>query len=329
MKTAHAIAELGTRYGMTRIAVACGVFDGVHRGHQRILDALRSAAAASDAAPVLLTFSPHPRDVLLPHAPVQRLATALQQRRLCAEHGVAAVVTLPFTPAMARLAPEDFLARHLLDTGVTLTAVCVGATWRFGDRGRGDVAFLSAAGAARGFRVVAVPEATWYGRPISSTRIRRALATGRIDVARHMLGRPYSVAGKVLHGKGMGRRLFGCPTANIRSPGVLLPAAGVYAACCVCPAGAGGRRERRPAVAYIGTAPTLPAADGGNMPVLETHVFDTDLNLYGKWLEVEFLERLRPDRRFASPLLLRRQIGRDLRLARRRAQDLMRGARHA
>lgn len=316
MTTATSIAEL-REHGFTDVATAIGVFDGVHRGHQQIISALIRLARESAARPVVLTFHPHPRTVLSPmHAPAL-LTTREQQCCVLKRLGVEAVVLLAFSRDFARLPPEEFLHRHLLADGVRLRGVCVGETWRFGAAGAGDTGFLAAAGKQHGFQVESVPEFLWYGRPVSSTRVREAIKTGRLGTARRMLGRSYAISGVVSRGEGLGRRLFSCPTANVSLAGVVAPPPGVYAARCRVDAlDLASTAASYGGIAYIGTAPTVRAeGSAGATPLLELHAFGFDGDLYGKTVEAEFVSFLRPDRVFRSAEALRRQIRCDIRMA--------------
>ena len=316
MRTVKSIAELG-EHGFTDIATAIGVFDGVHRGHQQIISALIRVAEESGASPVVLTFHPHPRAVLCPSDPPALLTTREQQSRALRRLGVEAVVLLAFSRDFARLPPEAFVRHHLLAAGVRVRGVCVGETWRFGAAGAGDTEFLAVAGREHGFRLESVPEFLWYGRPVSSTRVREAIKAGRLDTARRMLGRPYAISGVVARGEGLGRRVFSCPTANVSLAGVVAPPCGVYAARCRVGAQASASSETcYGGIAYIGTAPTMrPGGQGGAPPLLELHVFGFEGDLYGMTVETELVSFLRPDRTFASAGELGRQIRRDLRTA--------------
>ncbi|OGV63714.1 MAG: riboflavin biosynthesis protein RibF [Lentisphaerae bacterium RIFOXYB12_FULL_65_16] len=315
MKTALSIAELRERHGLDTVVLACGVFDGVHRGHRRILDAVLDLARRTGAAPVVVTFDPHPRSVVLPGQAPKLLTVKEQKVRLFAELGMAATVFLPFSRAMASLAPEAFVQQHLLGSGVRVRGVCVGAQWRFGAGGRGDTVLLQRLGRENGFAVRSVPEFCLYGKPVSSTRIRNALTAGRLRFARQLLGRPYTVFGRVSHGKGVGEKEFRCPTANVLGRNIILPRFGVYAARGWL---SGHPRVRRDGIVYVGTAPTLRdgAEAGPAQPILELHLFDFHDDIYGRTVEIEFLDFIRPDQVFASHAALRRQIGADLVTAR-------------
>jgi len=315
MITAPALSDLAAG-GVQKVALACGVFDGVHRGHQHVLTQSLELAERTGALPVVLTFDPHPRRVLDPHNAPLLLTDTQQKLCLFRRYGMEATVLLHFTPELAALGPSQFLERHLTASGIRLAGVCVGMGWRFGARGAGNVSFLRQAGEAHDFEVVSVEELLWYGKPVSSTRIRQALESGRLRAAERMLGRPYALCGPVVPGRGLGAGRFDCPTANLSVADRLLPPDGVYAARAgtLCEAGPAGSR-RRDGVAYVGTAPTV-APEGSAQRVLEFHLFDTTEDLYGRSLEVEFLARLRPDRRFVSLDALAAQMKADIARAR-------------
>jgi len=315
MKTVFHLGELAAELGVRDAVIACGVFDGIHRGHRRIIEALTALAATRDATPVVVTFEPHPRAVLQPEAAPRLLTARAQKLRLLAESGVSAVVLLPFSKGMAAQTPEQFLGEHLLARGVTVHGVCVGAGWKFGAGRRGDTALLQRTGRKLGFEVVSVPEFCLYGVPVSSTRIREAIRRGRLRYAARLLGRHYSVYGHVSHGRGIGTRELHCPTANLADDTTVLPPCGVYAArACLDESD----REPRDSVVYVGTAPTIQDGSAAPFaaPVLEIHLFDFDRDLYGAAVEVELLEFIRPDRKFRSVASLRRQIRLDIAAAR-------------
>jgi len=230
--------------------------------------------------------------------------------------GVEAAVFLTFNAEMAAMSPEQFVRRQFLAPNVKVRGICVGANWRFGVRGRGDTRMLKRLGRQFGFVVCSVPELTFYGQPVSSTRIREAVSRGRLRFAARLLGRPYSVRDIVSSGRGIGHDELDCPTANLRAENLVLPPAGVYAARA--------RLARDPdvprsGIAYVGTAPTISAsaAPGTEQPGVELHLFDFDGDIYGEPLEVEFAGFIRSDRKFPSLAALRSQIDADIAVAKR------------
>ena len=295
------------------IAVAFGVFDGVHRGHRTILQALCRLAAETGSLPVAMTFEPHPRAVVcVGHPPPPRLCSLAGKLRLFREAGIEGAVVMPFTHELSKLAPESFMEHCLHLSDRRLRGVCIGAGWRFGKGGAGDTRLLHRLGRAHGFKVVDVPELELFRRPVSSTRIRAALKAGKLKFAVRLLGRPYSIDGVIAHGRGQGTQVLACPTANIAGTEQLLPPFGVYVARGreLTPDGAAAAGGWLEGIAYIGTSPTL--AGPGGSPVLEFHAFEYDGDLYGKRMEVELLEFLRLDMVFPSPDLLKDQICADI-----------------
>jgi riboflavin kinase / FMN adenylyltransferase len=273
-------------------AVVVGNFDGVHRGHRRVIDRARGLADEQGLPVVAVTFDPHPMAVLRPdHAPTT--LTSIEDRAvLLGDAGVDDVLTLPFTREVADWSPEDFVDRILVDL-LHAAVVVVGANFRFGHRAAGDVALLTAAGADRGFVVEGVPldggPQVW-----SSTYIRTCLAAGDVTGAAEALDRPVTIRGLVVRGDKRGREL-GFPTANVPTGGgATTPADGVYAGWL--------RRldtgETFPAAISVGTNPTF---DGERERRVESYVLDRDdLDLYDVEVEVTFVERLRGMVRFDS-----------------------------
>ncbi len=293
------------------VVLAAGFFDGVHLGHQEILRRAVAAARRKNGAAWVLTFDTHPLKVLAPES-APRLLTAMPHKlRLFAALGLHGCVALPFTAELAACEPEAFIAR-VAAAAPRLTAICVGSNWTFGRNGRGGPEALRALARRHGFQALIVPPVCRLGAPVSSTRIRRALAAGRLADVSAMLGRPFSLLGTVVTGRGVGGRRLGVPTANLATADEAQPPAGVYAVRLLI----GGRRLR--GVANVGLRPTLtPLGAAADAPLLvEVHVLDLNEDLYGRELEVMFLRRLRPERRFGSPAQLSAQIARDIRRVR-------------
>lgn len=297
------------RAGRGPLVLAAGFFDGVHRGHQAIVREVLARAAALGGRAWVMTFDRHPLAVLHPDAAPPLLTPTPDKLRLLEAMGVAGCLVLPFTRALAAYEPEAFM-RTLVRHAPGLRHIVVGRNWTFGRAGRGTPALLRRLGAGYGVGVTAVPPVRHGGAPVSSTRIRRAIARGRLREAATMLGRPPAVAGTVVRGRGLGRRL-GVPTANIRTAGAAVPPDGVYVVQ------AGWRGAVRHGVANLGVRPTLaPERARSAARLLEVHLFDWRRPLYGRRLDVRFLHRLRPERRFASLERLRLQMRRDRERAR-------------
>lgn len=295
-------------------AAAIGNFDGVHRGHARLVAETVAAAQQLGGRAVVLTFDPHPARVLAPASAPASLLGLAQKAELLGALGVDTLAVLPFTPAMAALSADSF-ARDVLGSCLGAAAVVVGDGFRFGHGRTGDAALLSEQGRDLGWTVTTVRPVTHQGEPISSTRVRRSLAAGDVAAAAELLGRHFFVDGVVEAGEGRGRGL-GFPTANVASANETLPASGVYA-CLFAPGG----EPPREAVANLGTRPTFE--EGVARPRLEVHVLDTDRDLYGRAVRVAFVERLRAEERFADADALARQIAEDVARAREVLADAL------
>ena len=294
--------------GWPEAAVAVGNFDGVHRGHQALVAlAVRDARAAGGTS-VVLTFDPHPSRVLSPDRAPASLMTLDQKAEILASLGVDRLAVLPFTVELSRREPDDF-AREVLQQALGARVVVVGSSFRFGRGRSGDLATLRRFGDAMGFRVHGLRPVIARGGPISSTRIREALARGAVDAAQDFLGRRFFVDGVVVRGEGRGRRI-GLPTANLDVVNETVPGGGVYACWCRIE---GAQAAARPAAVNIGRRPTF----GGGLTTVEAHVLDFDGDLYGRMLRLEFEDRLREERAFPGPEALVAQIRSDIDAARR------------
>ncbi len=303
MKVFHAIAEAGD--SLAGAALALGNFDGVHVGHRALFEAAKKLGR-----PAALTFHPHPGKVLQPELAPKLITTLHRKLELLEAEGLEATIVQPFTVEFARTPAEQFEA-ELFDQ---LRAKCavVGGDFTYGARRGGNVDSLLAAAQKRGAGVHVVPPVLVDGVLASSTRIREYILEGRVGAARRLLGRYFDLDGTVVPGKGRGRGI-GFPTANVDTQNELRPAPGVYAvrARLLDPGGDEPGRWRA-AAANIGVKPTF----GGGEITLEIHLLDFSGDLYGCALRVQFLERLRDERRFASIDELSGQIQRDLEAAR-------------
>jgi riboflavin kinase/FMN adenylyltransferase len=270
--------------------VTIGTFDGVHRGHQRLLEQAVQRGEELQLPVTGVTFEPVPAAVLRPEAFGGRISTPREKLERLAEAGLDEIVVIPFTRELSRRSPEAFMAWLKEKTG--LRELWVGEEFALGRDRAGTVERLTAIGAALGFRVVAVPRLTNGTEVVSSSRVRAAVMNGDVASARRLLGRPFRVSGEVVHGQHLGRQI-GFPTANVAPPAELAPLAdGIYAAWAWLP----GEDVPRPAAAYIGSRPTVHGV--GRM--VETHVLDFDGDLYGQTIATDFIERIRPDATFAS-----------------------------
>lgn len=281
-----------------------GVFDGVHAGHQAVIAKVVQAAASEGGLAGLLTFDPHPIQVIAPaKAPSSLLETLDHKARVVSALGVRLFIPLHFDAAMAEMEAGEFIKRL---AAAPLRTIAVGEDWRFGHKRAGDVSLLQREAEKRGFRLEAVPPVMFDGDRISSTRIRQAIHDGNLDEAARMLGRHYTVSGPVVAGDQLGRQL-GFPTANIATGNLQLPPGGVWV---VRVSHADGRGWN--GVANLGTRPTV----GGEERLLEVHLLDFSGDLYGENLEVSFEKYLRSEMKFPSLEALREQISEDVMAAR-------------
>lgn len=287
-----------------RRAVAIGNFDGVHRGHRRLLDACIEAGHRLGLTATALTFDPHPASLVSERGAPPRIQTALSRRRALRGAGVSELATLRFDPDTARLSPGAFVEQALIQE-LGAGAVVVGHGFRFGARRAGDVAGLRQLSGGR-FEVVEVPSLEDDKGRISSSRVREALGSGDIAQAEALIGHPYEIEGVVLPGDARGRTI-GFPTANLQTDGLSALAPGVYAADGLLP----GESAPRRAAVNFGMRPTFAGVE----PRLEAHFPGFGGDLYGLVVRLRLLGRLRSERRFASAPELVEQIRSDVRAA--------------
>jgi riboflavin kinase/FMN adenylyltransferase len=307
------LADVPTDWG--RSVVTIGVFDGVHRGHQRIIARAAGAAAGLGLPLVVITFDPHPAEVIRPGSHPALLCTPARRAELLAGLGADAVCLMPFTLEFSRLEPEEFVRLVLVDR-LHAAAVVVGENFRFGHRAAGDAALLAELGEKYGFAADPAPLLLDDAIKISSSLIRQKLADGDVTGAAADLGRPHRVEGVVVPGHRRGRAL-GFPTANLETfPRTAIPADGVYAGWLSTLGEQEGQEyegERWPAAVSVGTNPTF----GGQDRVVEAYALDRDdLELYGVHVGVDFAARLRGMERFGSAAELAEQMRRDVDQAR-------------
>lgn len=294
--------NLRARYG--ECAATIGNFDGVHRGHWEVLQRLREAAAERSLSTVVVTFEPHPREYFAPDAAPARITGLRDKLPALAQAGVERVLCLGFGPRLAAMEAENFI-REILVARLGVRFLMVGDDFRFGRGRRGDYHLLTRAAVEHGFELTRMPTVALDSARVSSTRVRQALEAGDLNLAAHLLGRPYRISGRVAHGDRLGHRL-GWPTANIRFHRVRPALEGIFTV------NVRGLDGTRPGVASVGDRPTI---DGRRM-LLEVHLLDFRGNIYGRHLEVEFLRRLRDQIRFSSLEALSEQIARDVAVAR-------------
>lgn len=288
------------------VALTIGNFDGVHLGHQAMLDALLYAARERGLPPCVMTFEPHPREFFAPDQAPTRLTSLREKLELLAARGVARAHICRFDYAFAQISADDFVSRILV-SGLRAQWLLVGDDFRFGSRRAGDVVTLRQASARFGFAVESMASVTLDGERVSSTAVRTALVAGDLDRASRLLGRAYSISGRVVRGQGIGHKL-GFPTANVQMKHNRPPLAGIFA---VELSGFGERTMR--GVASLGVRPTLEAK---GKPVLEVHLFEFDGSLYGRHVRVDFLRKFRDEEKYADLAALTRQIGIDVENAR-------------
>jgi riboflavin kinase / FMN adenylyltransferase len=296
--------EASAEHALDGAVVAIGNFDGVHRGHRAVIAAALARAKALSRPAAALTFEPHPRRFFRPNEPLFRLTDERAKLRLLAATGLSGAIVLRFDAALASLSAHDFIARVLL-ARFTVAGVAIGFDFHFGLNRAGSPDYLAAQGAKLGFAVDIVPRFEDAGRPVRSGPIRAALAAGRIAEANTLLGYPWFVSGKVIHGDKRGREL-GYPTANMR----LDPDCGLKHGIYAVRVGVGERRYD--GVASFGRRPMF---DQGTV-LLEVFLFDFAGDLYGEMIDVAFLEWIRPERTFDTVEDLVRRMNEDAQLAR-------------
>lgn len=290
-----------------RAVVTVGTFDGVHRGHWEVLDEISRRARATDGRAVLLTFDPHPLRIVKPEVAPRLLTTPDEKKEILAESGLDYAVFLRFTPELSRYSPERFV-REILVGRLGVAELVIGYDHGFGRDRSGDAGTLERLGVELGFDVDVVTPVPMDGGPVSSTRIRRAVAAGEMEEAAQGLGRLYSLRGVVVRGDGRGRAL-GFPTANLRIGHVdkLLPPAGIYAVWGVL------RSGRLAGALHLGPRPTFK----GSAPTVELHLLDFEGDLYGDEIRVDFVRYLREILPFDSPEALIERMHGDVNDARK------------
>jgi riboflavin kinase/FMN adenylyltransferase len=279
--------------------VALGNFDGLHRGHQKLVDEVRRQARERAGTSVAMVFDPHPPRVLRPDKAPPLLMTLDQKIEAFDRAGVDAVVVVRFTPELSRWEPELFVETVLIDW-LQAAEVWVGANFLFGRDRSGTFTLLRALGEDRGFRVEKIEPVLYKDFVVSSTRIRHLISEGRVDEAGSLLGHHYFIDGEVVHGAGRGRE-FGFPTANLLTGNDLIPANGIYATIVI----QGDRCHQ--AVTSIGLRPTI----GDNQFTIETFILDGTHDLYGARLRLAFVKWLRPEVKFDGIEELKAQMARD------------------
>lgn len=283
------------------LTLTIGSFDGIHLGHRLIIEELIRCARAANGTAALMTLHPHPRQFFAPESAPNILTTLKQKERILRELGLDVLYVLPFTAAVANLSPRGFVEEIIVGKCAARELV-VGHDFAFGKGAAGSFEFLCEVGPEYGFSVRQVPALVVQGERVASTVIREKIVEGEMGQVEHLLGRPYSIVGEVLRGRGIGGTKLGYPTANIRPNNNAVPAHGVYAGEVLLDG------VRRPAAINIGIAPTILQED----VTIEAFILDFNESIVGREIEVTFLKRLRPEKKFASLDELIRAIGRDV-----------------
>lgn len=307
--TASATAPSGAVALAPATALTIGNFDGVHFGHRALLTRLIADAHARGLPATVLTFEPHPRELFTPDQAPARLSSLREKLAQLEACGVDRVHVCRFNRALASLTADEFI-EQILVAGLNTRHLLIGDDFRFGKGRSGDFTHLQAAGKRQGFTVEAMHTVDCAGERVSSSAVRSVLAAGDLEHAARLLGHPYAIAGRVMHGNKIGRTL-GFPTANIALKRKKLPLTGVYAVSVSITGTVAGTVQTRPmqGAASIGFRPTI--ADGLK-PVLEVYLLDFSGDLYGAHLSVNFLHKLRDEAKYDSLDALKDQIARDV-----------------
>src|SRR5262245_1321358 len=292
--------------GWHQPVLALGNFDGLHRGHMKIIDRVRRRAGERGGTPAVMTFDPHPPRVVRPDKAPPLLMSKAQRLESLERSGMQGVAVVRFTEELSHWDPETFVRTVLVDW-LHVVEVWVGANFLFGHARAGNYSVLRALGVRNGFRAEKIDPVRYKDFVVSSTRIRRLVSEGRVDEAGALLGHHYFIDGTVARGAGRGRTI-GFPTANLTTSNELVPPAGVYATTTTIDG------VVHPSITNIGVRPTF--GDTAE-PIVETHIFDLDRDLYGAAVRLSFVQRMRDERPFPDVDALRAQIEADCRSARR------------
>ena len=290
-----------------KVCVAIGVFDGVHLGHQQVIRQTISDAQQHEGLAVAITFDRHPNTVVAPNRTPPLIYPLTKKLQVIQRLGIHTTLLIHFDEAFSQISAETFIRQLALDFK-NIHSICVGSSFTFGHKRQGNVDLLKQLGQELSFTVHGLAAVALDGQRVSSTRIRDAIRAGHLDAASQMLGRPWSLSGTVVEGDKLGRQL-GFPTANLSTEGLVLPPNGVYAVH----AETGGKLYR--AALNIGVRPTLdnPAPQRR----VEAHLLNFSGDLYGKEMEITFVEKLRDEQKFPSPDALKAQIQRDIESAKK------------
>jgi riboflavin kinase / FMN adenylyltransferase len=284
--------------------ITIGVFDGVHLGHKHLISKLKELASQQGFRSIVVTFHKHPQEVLCPQSLPPFLTDAVEKAGLLRKEGVDGVIVLTFTPELAQLSATEFIV--LLQNKLRMRGLVIGPDFALGREAKGTIPFLKKLGTEMGFSVTVVPPVKINGEIVSSTSIRHAMAEGDMERVRRLMGRPFSLHGKVIHGKGRGASL-GYPTVNLSIlPGQATPLDGVYATHALV------NNQTYPAVTNVGTNPTF----GNNVLSIESYLIDYHDDLYEQEVKIDFIHRLRGERKFENAEELVKQIYEDIKQTR-------------
>jgi riboflavin kinase/FMN adenylyltransferase len=285
------------------VALTIGNFDGVHLGHQAMLAKLRAAASVRGLPACVMTFEPHPREFFAPDQAPVRLTTLREKLEMLRQHGVDRAYVLRFNFGLAQVTAQDFIERILV-RGLGVRWLQVGDDFRFGARRAGDLAMLRAQAAQHGYEVEGMATVEHDGVRVSSTAVRDTLAADDVERAGRLLGRPYSISGRIVSGDRLGREL-GFPTANVQMKHNRPPLTGIFAVELIREDG-----KRLQGVASLGVRPTVKAR--GAAPVFDVYIFDFKEEIYGELVRVDFLHKFRDEAKYVDLETLKQQIARDV-----------------
>jgi riboflavin kinase/FMN adenylyltransferase len=306
MKVINSLEDLVPEYPAPVVTI--GNFDGVHLGHQNLMEDLSIRAAKISGTPTVVTFNPHPLQVLAPNNAPLQIQTLEQKLAVIESLGISLVISIPFDMQLAQMSARDFSIQVLWEK-LRPKEIYVGPNFAFGHRRQGSFNLLKEIGEEKGFWVGKIHQVQFRGSRVSSTSIRQALVSGQVGLARRLLARPFALIGSIVQGRGLGTKL-GIPTANLQTPNEIIPRRGIYVTLIAIE----GRKYR--SVTNIGFRPTVDRSAAASLSI-ETHVLDFDKEIYGKDVTLEFLVRLRDERRFSGASDLVAQIQKDIRNARR------------
>ena len=288
------------------VVATIGTFDGVHRGHQAMMAQVHERAVHYNVPAMVIIFEPHPREYFLGDKAPAKLMRLREKVEALEQQGIDRVLCLPFNRKLRSMEAEEFIERVLVN-GIGVRCLIVGDDFRFGRMGKGSASNLEAAAEKFGFELIGTDTVLHGDRRISSTWVREALDAGDFELAEKLLGRPYAISGRVVHGEKLGREL-GVPTANVNLKRQRAPLSGVFIVEVMLDG------ERLPAVANVGVRPTVGDLE---KPILEVHILDWAGDIYGRYIRVEFLGKIREEKRFSSVEELADWIRRDIEEAKR------------